>query len=104
MTHPTAAGNGRFVASAIECHGAEFSIWVSATDLTVDPCTTRRITEAGVVASNPKWGPENWILYERGSNPRDIAIIDVDTSTECVLELKGDERNPIWAPEGFVLP
>ena len=59
---------------------------------------------ACIVATNPAWGPEVIIAYELGSSARDIALLDIDTNTTCVLALDGEDRNPSWAPEGWQPP
>jgi hypothetical protein len=63
------------------------------------PCEGHRVTAAGAPSvSNPQWGPGTLIAYERGTPPRDIAIVAADTGDECKIELFGDDRNPSWAP------
>src|SRR5690606_16337286 len=104
MTHPTLSPNASWVVAAIMCDGPVFSLWLHEAGRTTNPCEDRRLTVEGIVATNPAWGPEAIIAYELGSSARDIALLDIDTNTTCVLALDGEDRNPSWAPEGWQPP
>lgn len=104
MTHPTLSANADWLVAAVMCDGPWFSLWLHEAGLPSIPCVDRRLTPASVVASNPAWGPDAIIAYELGETSRDIALMDVGSKVGCVLEHEGEDRNPIWAPEGFEPP
>jgi Tol biopolymer transport system component len=106
VTHPTLSPDGAWVAIAMLCPGSDrWSLWTNPYAFPTPACEGRRITPPSAPnATNPKWGPGVMIAYERGEQPRDIALIAADTGEEIVLAGPGDDRNPSWAIETFTPP
>jgi Tol biopolymer transport system component len=100
VSHPTISPDNVWLGAAIHCQNeAAPSLWLSPLAVPTLPCEGRRVTAAGAPGvSNPKWGPGVLVAYERGTPPRDIAIVAADTGDECVIQAPGDNRNPSWAP------
>ena len=103
IIQPTISPDADWVVAAIWCEDP-ISLWLHEASTNTNPCEGRRLTPMGTAAANPAWGPETVIAYELGEAPRDIALLDVDANTGCVIEHEGDDRNPSWAPEGFEPP
>jgi hypothetical protein len=99
-SHPTISPDSVWLGAALLCPNEQLpSLWVSPLAVVTPPCEGRRVTPAGQASvSNPKWGPGVLIAYERGTPPRDIAIVAADSGAECVIQALGDDRNPSWVP------
>ncbi|MEO8183772.1 MAG: hypothetical protein ABI895_33525 [Deltaproteobacteria bacterium] len=99
-SHPTISPDSVWLAAALQCPNELWpSLWVSPLVVSTPACEGRRVTPVGAESiSNPKWGPGVLIAYERGTPPRDIAIVAADTGDECVIQAPGDDRNPSWVP------
>jgi len=106
VTHPTLSPDGIWLGAAIQCQNEPSpSLWVNPLAVPTPACEGRRITPPGVPSvSNPKWGPGALIAYERGTPPRDLAIVAADTGEECVIPRLGDDRNPSWAASADFQP
>jgi len=100
VSHPTISPDSVWLAAALQCPNELWpSLWVSPLAVSTPACEGRRVTPAGADSiSNPSWGPGVLIAYERGTPPRDIAIVAADTGDECVIRALGDDRNPSWVP------
>lgn len=101
--HPTISPDGVWVAAAFECPGSDRSaLWTSPLLVPTRACEGRRITRPdSPSATNPEWGPDVLIAYERGAPPRDIGIVAADTGQECFIRGPGDDRNPSWVVSSF---
>jgi Tol biopolymer transport system component len=110
MAHPAISPDGLWVASAIHCkHGDRYSnsLWVSEYSGTVEPCEGRLVTRGALGATNPAWGPGAWLAYERGAEggeDHQIYAVNAESGDECPVVTEFDNRNPVWAPEGFTPP
>jgi hypothetical protein len=104
MGSPDVSPDGAFVIASIFCRSHR-SLWVSPYAENTIPCEGRSFTSSiGVPADLPSWGPENLIAYVEGSGATDIAIISADTLERCVIPMPGNDSNPSWVPDGFVVP
>jgi hypothetical protein len=99
-SHPTISPDSVWLAAALQCPNELWpSLWVSPLAVSTPPCEGRRVTPVSADSiSNPSWGPGVLVAYERGTPPRDIAIVAADTGDECIIRALGDDRNPSWMP------
>jgi Tol biopolymer transport system component len=101
---PDVSPDGDFVVSAIHC-ASHPSLWVSLFSLTTIPCEGTPLAPAiSLPADSPTWGPRNLVAFVEGTFPTDIAIVSADTRESCTISAPGNDANPSWAPDGFVLP
>jgi Tol biopolymer transport system component len=104
ITNPTVSPDSAWVAAAYDC-GEQPSLWVTPLAVTTAACEGRRVTDPDAPrVTNPQWGPDVLIAYERGEPPRDLALVAADTGDECVLQLPGDDRNPNWGQVAIGVP
>lgn len=100
---PTITANGLAVAYQTRCDIEGDSIWLTAAQMSSNPCTGRRATavDPGRHDQSPALGPDNIIAFERvyiASGVAALALVDTTPNSQlCPISTDPyDHRNPAW--------
>lgn len=95
--HPAWSPDGSRIAY-ISNLGGDYDLWVMA----ADGRSTQRLTATPEFDAEPAWSPDGSVLaYRRsGLNGSDIHLLTLASGAETVLTLAGEQRMPVWAPDG----